>query len=258
MFLVKVLEKKGVIQTFGLALVLAPIVNTLVKMAMLTGIPNRWSFAMFWRIIAVGSVPNQILYVATIIIGILMLRGTTTVWKYALMLLGGYILLQLSDFKHVKSSAVTWMFFITNILAFMFVADQLVWKVKASAPKKKANPNKDFVAPKAPAPAMKAAPKPAYRVIPKVRKKILFQFAGRGPWGQLMGISSQGIHVRGLAEPPPDIATREIEISLNNGLTLRTRLARRKEHDYYFDYTSLSSEEIKSLNKWLHSLSDVA
>lgn len=305
MFLVKVLEKKGVIQTFGLALVLAPVVNTLVKMAMLTGIPNRWSFAMFWRIIAVGSVPNQILYVATIIIGILMLRGTTTVWKFALILLGGYILLQLSDFKHVKSSAITWMFFITNILAFMFVADQLVWKVKASAPKKKSNPNKDFVAPKAPVaakpaspppqpivaelkpaeqtktvtlaslqeaaqvakaavkpatppPAAKATPKPAYRVIPKVRKKILFQFAGRGPWGQLMGISSQGIHVRGLSEPPPDIATREIEISLNNGLTLRTRLARRKEHDYYFDYTSLSSEEIKSLNKWLHSLSDVA
>jgi hypothetical protein len=253
-----------------------------------------------------------------------MLRGTTTVWKYALMLLGGYILLQISDFKHVKSSAVTWVFFITNILTFMFVADQLVWKVKASAPKKKPNPNKDFVAPKAPAsavaeaqaviakpaslppqtiaeqksveptktvtlaslqeaakaaaktapqpspssaekvavqqpaPIAKAAPKPAYRVIPKVRKKILFQFAGRGPWGQLMGISSQGIHVRGLAEPPADIATREIEISLNNGLTLRTRLARRKEHDYYFDYTSLSSEEIKSLNQWLHSLSDAA
>jgi hypothetical protein len=253
MFLVKVLEKKGVIQTFGLALVLAPIVNTLVKMALLTGIPNRWSFAMFWRIIAAGSIPNQIMYVATIIIGILMLRGAATVWKYVLMLLGGYILLQLSDFKHVKSSAVTWMFFITNILTFMFVADQLVWKVKASVPKKKLNPQPS---PKAPVAA--AAPKPAYRVIPKVRKKILFQFAGRGPWGQLMGVSSQGIHVRGLAEPPPDIATREIEISLNNGLTLRTRLARRKEHDYYFDYTSLSSEEIKSLNKWLHSLSTAA
>ncbi len=247
MFLVKVLEKKSVIRTFGLALVLAPIVNTLVKMAMLADVPNRWSFAMFWRIIVVGSVPNQILYVATIIIGILMLRGTATVWKYALMLLGGYVLLQLSDFKHVKSSAVTWMFFITNILTFIFVADQLVWKVKAPLPKKKPNPKKNL-----------SAPKPAYRVIPKVRKKILFQFAGGGPWGQLMGISSQGIHVRGLTEPPSDIATREIEISLNNGLTLRTRLARRKEHDYYFDYTSLSSEGIQSLNKWLQSLSDVA
>lgn len=275
MFLVKVLEKKGVIRAFGAALVLAPFVNTLAKMAMLSDLPNRWSLAMFWRIIVVGSTPNQILYVATIVIGILMLRGHATVWKFVLMLLGGYILLQVSDFKHVKSSGITWLFFITNILAFMFVADQLVWKVKASVPKPKVKPPPQpkpqqqpppaFVAPKAPPVAMaaqmpppKAAPKAAYRVIPKVRKKILFQFAGGGPWGQLMGISGQGIHVRGLSEPPADIATREIEISLNNGLTLRTRLARRKEHDYYFDYTSISSEEIKSLNKWLHSLSDAA
>lgn len=293
MLLVKVLENKSVIRAFGAALVAAPIVNTLVKMAMLADLPNRWSLAMFWRIIVVGSVANQVLYVATIVIGFLMLRGTATVWKFVLMLLGGYIVLQISDFKHVKSSSITWVFFITNILTFMFVADQLVWKVKAAPqkPKPKTPPQPAAqppltvqaveVKPKAapapvakpvpvtattPAPAAKptvvpapkAAPKPAYRVIPKVRKKILFQFAGGGPWGQLMGISSQGIHVRRLAEPPADIASRVIEISLNNGLTLRTRLARRKEHDYYFDYTSLSSEEIKSLNKWLHSLSDAA
>lgn len=270
MILVKVLENKSVIRFFGGALVIAPIVNTLVKMAMLSDIPNRWSLAMFWRVIIVGSVANQILYIATMIIGFLMLRGTATVWKFVLMLLGGYIALQISDFKHVKSSGVTWVFFITNILAFMFVADQLVWKVKAVVPKPQPQP-KAPPAPVAvakapevkpiaatPPPTPKAAPKPAYRVIPKVRKKILFQFAGGGPWGQLMGISSQGIHVRQLAEPPKDIATREIEISLNNGLTLRTRLARRKEHDYYFDYTNISSEEIKSLNKWLHSLSDAA
>lgn len=279
MILVKVLENKSVIRAFGASLVVAPIVNTLVKMAMLSDIPNRWSLAMFWRVIIVGSVANQILYIATMIIGFLMLRGTATVWKFVLMLLGGYIALQISDFKHVKSSGITWVFFITNILAFMFVADQLVWKVKAVVPKPQpkapptpkpqtatANPvappaPKPVAAPPVtatPPPTAKATPKPAFRVIPKVRKKILFQFAGGGPWGQLMGISSQGIHVRQLAEPPADIATREIEISLNNGLTLRTRLARRKEHDYYFDYTNISSEEIKSLNKWLHSLSDAA
>lgn len=299
MILVKVLENKSVIRAFGAALVVAPIVNTLVKMAMLSDIPNRWSAAMFFRIIAVGSVTNQILYVATIIIGFLMLRGNASVWKFVLALLGGYIMLQVSDFKHVKSSTITWIFFITNILTFMFVADQLVWKVKVAGPKPqpktpplpkaqvntapvatpapsvaqaptqetkpKIVPPPTTVAPTAapapvaaPAPEVKATPKPAYRVIPKVRKKILFQFSGGDPWGQLMGISSQGIHIRRLAEPPADIDSRVIEISLNNGLTLRTRLARRKEHDYYFDYTSISSEEIQSLNKWLHSLSDAA
>lgn len=279
MVIAKVLEKKPVIQTFGAALVLAPFVNTFVKMAMLTEIPNRWTLTMFWRIITVGSIPNQILYAATILIGILMLQGKSTVWKFALALLGGYILLQVSDFKHVRSSGITWLFFITNVLAFLFVADQLVWKVKVpTVPKPKLKPQpapEPVVAVPASAPVkrvtledlqarqpqpkpVKAAPQPAYRTIPKVRKKILFQFAGTGPWGQLVGISSEGIHVRGLTEPPADIATREIEISLHNGLILRTRLARRKEHDYYFDYTSLSSEEIKSLNQWLHSLSRAA
>lgn len=283
MFLVKVLEKTAVIRTFGAALVLAPFVNTLVKMIMLPPIANRWSLAMFWRIIEVGSVANQTLYIATIVIGLLMLRGSATVWKYVLFLLGGYILLQITDFKTVKSSGVTWFFFIVNVVSFLFVADQLVWKVKAPTPKPQPRPpqpqtsaagitkaappkptatSKPATPPPAATAAAKAAakssPQPAYRVIPKVRKKILFQFAGRGPWGQLMGISREGIHVRGLSEPPADIATREIEIALNNGRTLRTRLVHRKEHDYYFDHTHFSSDEIKSLNKWLSSLTTAA
>jgi len=259
MFLVKVLENKLILRIFGAALILSPIVNTLVKMALLPDIPNRWSTAMFWRIIAVGSIPNQILYVATVIIGFLMMRGTAAVWKYVLLLLGGYIMLQISDFKQVKSSSVTWLFFITNILTFMFVADQLVWKVKSKPQNPNPNPNLNQK-PKAPVKfaAAKAAPKPSFRVIPKVRKKILFQFADGNPWGQLMGISSQGLHVRQLAEPPADIATREIEIALKNGLILRARLARRHEHEYYFNYSNISTEEIKSLNKWLHSLSNAA
>lgn len=240
MLLVKVLEKKLVIQFFGMALLLAPAVNTLAKMSMLTEIPNRWSWAIFWKIIQMGSTPNQILYVATIIIGILMLRGRTTVWKFSLMLLGGYIALQISDFGHVRTSWVTWLFFITNVVAFLFVADQLVWKVKAHAP------------------VAKATPAPAPRAIPQVRKKILFQFAGNGPWAQLMGVSNKGLHVRSLHAPPQDIATREVEISLGRGLNLRTRLSHHKEHDYYFDYTRLSPEEIKSLNQWLQSLSKAA
>jgi len=269
MFLVKVLENKLILRIFGAALVLSPIVNTLVKMALLPDIPNRWSMAMFWRIIAVGSIPNQILYVATVIIGFLMMRGTAAVWKYVLLLLGGYIMLQISDFKQVKSSSVTWLFFITNILTFMFVADQLVWKVKSTAQKPKPEPKAMAASPVKPPPtpppkvepqtvAMKSAPKPNFRVIPKVRKKILFQFADGNPWGQLMGISSQGLHVRQLAEPPVDIATREIEITLKSGLTLRARLARRNEQEYFFNYSNISAKEIQSLNKWLHSLSNAA
>ncbi|WP_413291330.1 hypothetical protein [Bdellovibrio sp. HCB337] len=297
MVLVKVLEKKAVIRLFGLAMILAPFVNTVAKMALLTEIPNRWTFSVFWKIIMVGSTLNQILYVATLAIGFVMLRGKSSGWKFALVLLGGYIALQISDFGHVRTSAITWFFFITNVAAFLFIADQLVWKIEVpkrnSQPQAKAPEAKPVSAstpkpiattppPTAPPPAKPAPtvatasttaakptqqpvpPKPAppkeapRRAVAKLRKKILFQFEGKDPWAQLMGVSDKGIHLRRLSEPPADIATREIEIPLGNGLTLRTRFARRAEHDYYFDYTSLSSEQIKSLNKWLYSLSDVA
>jgi len=253
MILAKVLERTGVIRAFGIALVIAPVVNTLVKMSMIINLPNPWSWPVFWKTLQSGSVINQILYVATVLIGLMMLQGKRSVWKFVLILLGGYNLLMISEFRTVNYTAVTWVFFIVNVAAFLFVADQLVWKIEAPEPKAKApTPNPQV------SPQQHAAPKPVQRVVPKVRKKILFQFDDSGPWGQLMGISSEGIHIRGITEPPPGIGYREIEISLADGVTLRTRLASRKEKDYFFDHKSLSKAEIQSLNKWLHSLSEAA
>jgi hypothetical protein len=256
MILAKVLEKKEVIRGFGVALILAPFVNTLVKMSMIINLPNPWSWAVFWKVLQSGAVVNQALYVATFLIGLMMLQGRRSVWKFVLVLLGGYNLQMIFEFRTVNYTAVTWVFFIVNVAAFLFVADQLVWKIevpekKAKAPTPQPNPQ---VSPQ----AQNAAPKPAQRVIPKVRKKILFQFDDSGPWGQLMGVSKEGIHVRGISEPPTGIGYREIEISLAEGVTLRTRLASRNEKDYFFDHKSLTKEEIQSLNKWLHSLSEAA
>ncbi|MGZ3745086.1 MAG: hypothetical protein ACXVB1_16630 [Pseudobdellovibrionaceae bacterium] len=233
MLLVKVLERKGVIQFFGLLLILSPFFNTLAKMSMLTEVPHRWTLKIFWQIILMGSLFNQILYVATLLIGMVMLRGSVKAWKFALALLGGYIALQLSDFGHVRTSPVTWLFFITNILVFLFIADQLVWKVKASLPQT----------------AKVSVP------VAKVPRKIMIHFEGLGPWAQLLSISHQGLQVRSLKAPPLDIKNRKLEVSLKNGLTLRTRFTHMSERDYFFEYTSLSSEEITALNQWIRSVS---
>ncbi|HEY8271992.1 MAG TPA: hypothetical protein VIG33_13965 [Pseudobdellovibrionaceae bacterium] len=233
MFLVKVLERKGVIRFFGFLLLLSPFFNTFAKMSLLTELSNRWSFKVFWQILMMGSLFNQILYVATLIIGILMLRGSVKAWNFALVLLAGYIALQVSDFGHVRASKVTWLFFITNIFVFLFIADQLVWKVKATKP----------------APTKEKVPAPL------IHKKIIIHFAGMGPWAQVLSISNKGIHVRSLKAPPLDITSRELEISLKNGLTLRTRFASNSNQDYFFNYISLSPEEINSLNQWILSIS---
>ncbi|WP_413560358.1 hypothetical protein [Bdellovibrio sp. HCB209] len=281
MFLTRVLEKKPVIQAFGGALVLAPVINTLAKMSTLNGVQNQWTQEMFWQIIGAGSVPNQILYIATIAIGFLMLRGSATVWKWALLLLGGYIGLQVSDFKHVKSSGLTWFFFITNIAVFMFIADQLVFNVEKSKakPQPKKSPEPKAVAetiitkpteiavakkvipanlPATPGKVVvlqpKAQAKPKTQKIPNVRKKILFQFAGQNPWGQLVSISNKGLQIKGLTTPPEEITEKEIDLYLTKNLKLRTKLSMKNEDTYFFDYANLSQENKKELNHWLNSL----
>ncbi len=241
MVLVKVLEKKNVIRLFGIGLFLAPIINTLAKMSMLTELKNRWTMELFWKIISLGSTFNQILYVATLIIGFIMLRGNANAWKATLILLAGYIALQISDFSHVKTNWITWLFFITNILVFLFIADQLVWKVKAQ------------VTTPARVPTSTLRPEPA-----PLRKKILIHFENQGPWAQLLGISNKGIHVRCLADPPLDIKNRDVEILLKNGLSLKTRFARNTNQDYFFDYTELNVEKAQSLNQWIQSQSKAA
>lgn len=237
MLLVKVLERKGVIRLFGFLLLLSPFFNTFAKMSLLTEVPDRWSLKIFWKILMIGSTFNQILYVATIVIGILMLRGSVQAWKFALILLGGYIILQISDFGHVRASKVTLLFFLTNIFVFLFIADQLVWKVKV---KTRTNTN----APLPPAPPSLS-----------IRKKIIIHFTGLGPWAQLLSISHKGLLVRSLTAPHQDIQTRELVISLKNGLNLRIRLAHSSNQDYFFSYISLSSEEVAALNQWILSLS---
>lgn len=283
MLLTRVLEKKSVIQAFGGALVLAPIVNTLVKMSTLNGVPEQWTFAMFTRIIAAGSVMNQILYVATIALGFLMLRGSTAVWKWALLLLGGYIGLQVSDFKHVKSSGLTWTFFITNIAVFMFIADQLVFNVEKPKQKPQDKQPREIKAtvetiitkPTTTVKAKKVIPanlptvpgkvvilqpkvqaKPKAHKIPNVNRKILFQFAGQNPWGQLLAINSKGLQIKALATPPAEITEKEIDLCLTSDLKIRTKLSMKNEDTYFFDYANLSKQNAKELNHWLSSLKD--
>ncbi|QLY26353.1 hypothetical protein [Bdellovibrio sp. KM01] len=293
MFLTRVLEKKAVIQTFGAALVLAPFGNTLAKMSTLDGVYGQWTFDMFKRIIAAGSVFNQILYVATISIGFLMLRGSRSVWKFALALLGGYIALQVSDFKHVKSSGLTWTFFLTNIAVFMFIADQLVFKVENTKPvqkpketpktqpvtstavmtatvqptQKQSMDKKDVVRklqptelPTTPGKVVVLQPKvqakPRHRKIPQVRRKVLFQFAGQNPWGQLVSISNKGIQIKGLKAPPIEITDKEVDLILTKNLKVRTKLKLKNEDTYFFDYADLNEAKTKELNHWLSSLQD--
>ena len=91
MEIVKLLERKAVIRFFGIALLLSPFFNTF--LTILTFPPNqaRWTWKVFWYVTSHRSAVDQLLYISTFIIGILMLRGAPWAWKCLLVLLGAYI-----------------------------------------------------------------------------------------------------------------------------------------------------------------------
>jgi hypothetical protein len=248
MIATKILERKGVIRAFGACLSLAPLFNTLVSLSMQTGIPDRWNMVMFWHIVSTGSVLNNILYAASFVLGLIMLSGSASAWKFALTLLGAHILLQISNLGYnLRLSWVYGLFFLVNVILFFFIADQLVFKQKKSTA-----PELKPVVPPQPV-AVKLAPVPRSGPAPikDSKSNVMIHFDGFGTWAKLMQISSEGIQVRSLYEPEFEMSSREIELILKNGLHLRTKLARKQDADYFFEFKPLKNEEIQMLNQWI-------
>jgi len=273
MILVKVLEKKGVIQLFGAALFVSPFFNTIMTMSLLATSEKKWTSEMFFRILSIETMAIKFLYVTGIAISILMFTGRKSAWKFFLFLLGGHILHQILNLgQNIRSNWASGLFFVINVTVFLFIADQLVWKQKRanengedSDQVEAEEPSVQFPLPTAPSPVM-ASPlvqqqpvtatqsisvaKPGSRP-QSASKKVMIHFQGFGPWAKLMSISKNGIHVRSLSQPPFEIGSREIEVQMKNGPTLRTRLSHQMDQDFFFEYTQLSQEEIQQLNQWL-------
>lgn len=133
MLLVKVLERKWVIRCFGLALAVSPFVNIVLTMSLQMA-AEKWTSYQFWKVVNAHSTVNNIMSVASIVIGLTMLSGSRRSWKFALALLGGYILLQVPRLgQDLRSSWIYGAFFLVNIVTFLFIADQLAFKQKKTA-----------------------------------------------------------------------------------------------------------------------------
>ncbi len=232
MSVIRLLERKGVIRLFGAGLLLSPFVNILVKIYVVPVVTNRWSFAFAWKVFEANSFPNKALFIISFTMGALMLRGSSTAWKYVLMLLGCQIVNQLVNFgPNFRASPLFAVFFLINVTIFLAIADQLVWKVKAAKPKNKRLITKSY----------------------KSEKQVLIHFEGFGPWAKLTSVSSRGIHIRGTQVLPFELTHRDIEVKINKDLVLKTRLIRALDEDYFFEYVDVTSAELDRLNQWLRS-----
>ncbi len=229
MVVVKFLERKDVIRWFGIALILAPFFNKVISVSLLTNVGNPFNFRLIMAALATESLYDHALSVSSIIIGVLMVRGATLAWKYVLILLGAYIGQQTLNLgQNIKSNGLVGIIYLLNIGVFIFIADQLVWKIKVNFPK---------ISP----------------VLKKIQsqKQILIHFDGIGPWAKLVSISSDTVQIRGLTSPPAGLESQEVEIRISNGLKIQVRLLRQDGNDFFFGYQKLTPPEIQLLNQWL-------
>lgn len=237
MILTQVLEKKSVIQFFGIALIISPFVSfTLNTLIYLNTTHQTLASISLWRVLLGTPLVFKILDIANIVIGFRLLGGSKKAWKYTLALLLCYIVLQIVYLnKNYRTNRFSIFYPIINSAIFVFIADQLVYKVKPKSSLVKKESVEDL-------------PK---TITLTTRKKIKFHLHGVGVWAQLTSVTNKGLQLRRLLEPPEDIYKRELKLSLRGGPSVRVRLAQHKGDDFFFEYTQLSSNEIVQINIWL-------
>lgn len=236
----KIFERKWVIRFFGFALIIAPLFNTASSVLEIPNIEKKFLLAYCWQFFKSAPAPQQILQIASVIIGVLMLRGAISAWKYTLGLLGAYIILQFTQLNAGIRDNTTWIFLGTNVAFFFFIADQIVFKPRPSA-----------------TPAVKPAA-PDVSTLSNVTsitshqsdKKVYVSFEGFGNWATVSDISDAGIKVRAISPAPPEITSRTIELTLGAAI-LRLKFRQQDGAEYSFNFVALSSQDKQSLNQWL-------
>ncbi len=258
MLAVKVLERKSIIQLFGICLTVAPIFNVGVMVWIQHASKNyHWNWPTVMAIVSSGTLLQYALSLLSVVIGVIMLRGSISAWKYVLFLLGCHILTQVGSIgQDIRQNWLWGPFFLVNVSVFIFVADQLVFKQKAAKLLTPEQPGEN-VHPFKPAakvePVAEVKMDKAHPSFPTLytKKKTLIQFEGFGAWAQLISVSSHKIHVRCLTVPPADFKSRKIEINFRNGLVLQTWLDRKSDQDFYFEYPPLTESQIELLDRWV-------
>lgn len=280
----KFLERKWVIQLFGLGLIIAPFVNILIQFLVLNSKSGiSWRYISISSYLMSGSIANYILAIGSVVIGGIMLSGSTKAWKAVLLLVGTHLLVQILNYKSKEwNGTLGWGAFAVNLSVFLFIADQLVWRVKtkeeifaeamekaaALIPKTKAESKIPVTATPevTPAPtAPVAAPAEAGFVLGsgssiekilhlKSYKKIFFSFGSDRPWGRLMTLNSHQLIVNCFAAAPESIENKVVAISFTKNLVIDIKFDRKESNLYYFTPLDMTPVRVSELNQWLKKI----
>jgi hypothetical protein len=238
---VKFLERKQVIQFFGLCLLLAPFVNAyLVLYTRMQNYKLTWAQINIISTLKSGILDNYVLSLVSIVIGIVMLRGSTKAWRAALFLVGFHILIQILNYKTgAKGNILWWPFLLVNASVFMFIADQLVWKIEI--------------------PQTSSRSLNETKVIRlKTFKKIYLRHEDPTPWAEIKNMDSQGFHAHCLKTPTDnmksDISSQNVILKISNKLILHARLKSQTDQIYTFEFIKKDKNHDKVINEWFKKI----
>lgn len=264
MKVVRFLERKNVISSFGLALILAPVINLILHIVIIKFQSDIvWSQFQFWAYLKNTNPISLFFAVSSIAIGATMLTGSAKAWKFVLVLLGSHLLVQVLNINDKAwKGPLAWPSFFLNAGLFFFIFDQLVWKVQAPENKVVKNNFKPEELSAEPVVAQvssnlenlqeRRAEKEVINL--KSYRKIYFSFGSPKPWGELKTLSSEYLAVRCIVEPPTGIENKVVQINFAQDVVVDIQFANRQENIIYFKPLNMNKEKVTNLNKWLNQI----
>ncbi len=255
----KILERPAVIRLFGAALFIAPMINAaIVILTKKVQVNQPLTFMVIAKMYAAGTWSQISLTLASFLIGILMLFGSSKAWKFVMILLGCHIVIQIAHLGHDLRENWLWgPFFLVNVSIFFFIADQLVFKLKTPANEKLSTSVPVTAKPQTQVEAnsqkfaTSTQPTPVAKSEIKVRTRILVHFDHMGAWAQLKTLSHNSLVVECLTVAPANVETRELELLFQNGLHLKSRFKNKENRDYFFEFNLTDPVEKKLLSEWM-------
>lgn len=240
---VQFLEKKAVIRSFGIALILAPFINgILVYLTQKKANPFIFERITFFQLLMTGSPISYLLALGSVTLGIIMFQGSPKAWKYVMGLLGIHIVIQLMNLgQNLRQSWLWGLFFVVNASIFVFIADQLVFKLKLP----ESQPHQPDLLPK------------TENVIPLTQKpikkmpQVQIGFKDYGVWAELVEVTASQIRVRRIKTPPSNIRDRQIQFSFKKGVKLQAKYSAQKGSDFYFDFIEVGPDQQIQLEQWI-------
>jgi hypothetical protein len=262
MKVVRFLERKNVIRFFGIALILAPVLNIILHILIVKFQSNIvWSQFQFWAYLRNTNSISLFFAFSSIAIGGTMLTGSAKAWKFVLVLLGSHLLVQVLNINDKAwKGPLAWPSFFLNAGLFFFIFDQLVWKVQAPANKVVKN---NFKHDKEEGQAIAATSNleniqelRSFREVINLKsyRKIYFSFGSPKPWGELKTLSSEYLTVRCIVEPPMGIENKVVQINFAQDVVVDIQYSNRQDNIIYFKPLNMSKEKVTNLNKWLNHI----